>query len=68
MSARTETQIQRLCAEALTVRTKADVERIMPELRAALLEHISLAKDTLGAQAKTLGLLNGLAGEDSPKL
>ena len=67
MPAHTEVRIQQLCTEALAVKAKADVERIIPELRAALLEHITLAKDSLGVQASTIALLNGLASKDSPK-
>jgi len=63
----TEARIQQLCTEALAVKSQTDVDRVIPELRAALEEHISLAKDSLGLQASVIALLNGLASKDSPK-
>jgi hypothetical protein len=62
----TEARIQQLCTEALAVKNQADVDRVIPELRAALEEHISLAKNSLGAQASTIAALNGLADKDTP--
>jgi len=64
----TEVRIQQLCTEVLAAKTQADVERIIPELRAALEEHIRLAKHSLQLQASTIALLNGLTSEDSPRL
>jgi hypothetical protein len=63
----TEERIQRLCTEVLAAKSEAEVDRILPELRAALQEHIRLAKDSLEVQANTIALLNGLAGNDSPQ-
>ena len=57
--AHTEVRIHQLCTEALAAKTQADVDRIVPELRSALEEHIRLAKDSLAIQASTLALLNG---------
>jgi hypothetical protein len=42
----TEVRVQRLCKEILAATTKAEVERILPELRAALEEQIRRAKDS----------------------
>lgn len=66
MPAYTEVRIQQLCTEVLAVKTQVEVDRIVPELRAALEEHIRLAKDSLGAQASTIAFLNGLVHKDSP--
>jgi hypothetical protein len=67
MPAHTEVRVQQLCTEALAAKTQADVDRIIPELRAALEEHVRLAKDSLRLQASTVALLNGLASKNSPK-
>ena len=50
----TESRIQQLCSEAITVKTKEDVERVLGELRSALEEHIRLAKLSLAAQASAI--------------
>jgi hypothetical protein len=63
----TDQRVQRLCKEILAATTKAEVERILPELRAALEEHIRLAKDSLELQAKAIALLDEFASKDSPK-
>ena len=60
-------RLQQLCREVLAAKTSADTERIIPELRAALEEHIRLAKDSLGAQASAIALLDELASRDSQK-
>jgi hypothetical protein len=65
MPLHTETRIEQLSTEALEAKTQADVERIIRELRAALEEHIRLAKDVLGLQARTVALLNESASKDS---
>jgi hypothetical protein len=57
----TESRIQQLCAEAITVETQEDVERVMRELRLALNEHIRLAKDSLTAQASVIALTNSVS-------
>jgi hypothetical protein len=67
MPLHTEACIRRLSAAALLVKTQADVEQILGELRAALEKHIRLAKDSLGAQASAIALLNGLASKDPAK-
>jgi hypothetical protein len=43
----TEERIKRLCGEAVAAKSREDVERVLAELRAALEEHIRLAKDSL---------------------
>jgi len=63
----TAMRLQQLCREVLAAKTSADTERIIPELRAALEEHIRLAKDSLGAQASAIALLDELASRDSQK-
>jgi hypothetical protein len=63
----TDLRVRQLCKEILAATTKAEVERILPELRAALEEHIRLAKDSLGLQAKAIAFLDELASKDSPK-
>lgn len=56
--AHTEAKIHQLCTEALTAKTEADVERIIPELRAALQEHIRLAKASLEGQVSAIAALD----------
>lgn len=63
----TDLRVRRLCKEILAATTKAEVERILPELRSALREHIRLAKDSLELQAKAIALLDELASKDFPK-
>ena len=54
MPVHTEALIQRLIIEALAATSNSEVERIIPELRSALQEHIRLAKESLGAQVVVL--------------
>jgi hypothetical protein len=61
----TENRIKQLCKEATAARSKEDVERVFEQLRAALDEHISLAKNSLGAQASTIPLLEFRSQLDS---
>ena len=49
--AHTEGRINKLVGEALAATTETDVERILPELRSALQEHIRLAKESLETQS-----------------
>jgi hypothetical protein len=58
--AHTDARIQRLCTEALAAKTQADVDRILPELRSALEEHVRLAKESLGTQIATITSLGDL--------
>jgi hypothetical protein len=58
MHAHTQRKIQQLCEEALTAKTEAEVERIIPVLRAALQEHIRLAKTSLQEQLITIAGLD----------
>jgi hypothetical protein len=55
--AHTEARIRQLCIDALAAKTEKDAERIIPELRAVLREHIRLAKDSLGSQLSTITAL-----------
>jgi len=54
----TEARIQQLCSEALAAKTLADVDRILPELRSALEEHIRLAKESLETQVAAITSLD----------
>lgn len=58
MPAHTEALIQQLCTEALAAKTQADVDRILPELRSALEEHVKLAKDSLEAQVSAISAMD----------
>ena len=66
MPAHTEARIQQLCTEALAAQTQSDVERIIPELRAALEEHIRLAKESLEGQLGSMSALNALSSKAAP--
>jgi hypothetical protein len=50
----TEARIRKLMSEALAATSDSEVERILPELRSALQEHIRLAKESLEAQVVAL--------------
>lgn len=52
MPAHTEARLRRLCSELLSSTTDAEIDRILPELRLALEEHVRLAKASLEAQAR----------------
>lgn len=53
----TELKIDELCARARAAKTERDVKRVLGELRAALSEHIGLARQSLEAQISTLSTL-----------
>jgi len=58
--AHAEARIKQLYTEALAAKTLADVDRILPELRSALEEHVRLAKeDEVSNSVWQLGLLPG---------
>ena len=57
MSAQTEATIQQLCTAVLAAKTEAEVERIIPQLRNALQEHVRLAKASLQDQAVAIAAL-----------
>ena len=61
MPAYTEGRIRQLCLKALAAEKPADIERVLTELRAALTEHIRLAKDSLDAQIRTMSFLDAVA-------
>lgn len=61
MPAQTEAKIHQLCTEALAAKTQSDVERVVAELRSALEEHISLAKESLGEQITGLATMDALS-------
>jgi len=56
-----EVRIQALCNEALAAKTPADMDRIVTELRAALDEHILLARTSLEEQLSNFSLLGKVA-------
>jgi hypothetical protein len=58
VSAQTEAKIQQLCTAILAAITEADVERMIPQLRDALQEHVRLAKASLQDQAVAIAVLN----------
>ena len=60
MPAHTEVRIRQLCLEAIAATSKADIDRIIPELREALHEHIGLAKHSLEGQAAALPIIDAL--------
>ena len=57
MSAQTEAKIQQLCTAVLAAKTEAEVERIIPQLRNALQEHVRLAQASLQDQAVAIAAL-----------
>jgi hypothetical protein len=58
VSAQTEAKIQQLCTAILAASTEADVQRMIPQLREALQEHVRLAKASLQDQAVAIAVLN----------
>ena len=54
----TEVKIDELCARAKTAKTEREVKRVGSQLRAALSEHIGLARQSLGAQMSALSTLH----------
>ena len=63
----TEARIQQLCAKALASNTPKDSEQIIQELRAALEEHIALAKESLEVQRGNFPLLDKIARKAAGK-
>jgi hypothetical protein len=63
----TEVRIRNLCTEAIAAKTPDDIERIVTELRAALEEHVRLAKDSLEGQLNNFALLSDVAHKSSWK-
>lgn len=57
MPLHSEARILTLCAEAIAAKDESDVERIIVELRAALTEHIQLAKASLEVQAAAIAAI-----------
>lgn len=68
MTPHTEARIHQLCKEALAACTTEDLDHIILELRSALEEHIRLAKDSLGAQARALSVLESAALKVLPEV
>ena len=54
MPAYTEARIRELVSAALAASSEEDIDKILPELRTALREHIRLAKESLEAQVVVL--------------
>jgi hypothetical protein len=67
MPQHTEARIQQLCAEAIAAKSQSDANRIVRELRAAIQEHIQLAKSSLGSQASAIALFDDVSRKDSPE-
>jgi len=65
MPAHTEARIQQLCSEGLAAKTLADIDRILPELRSALVEHVRLARESLATQVAAITSLD--AASKTPK-
>jgi hypothetical protein len=59
--AHTEARIHQLCSEAIVAQTQSDVDRIVTELRAALEEHVRLAKQSLEGQITSITALDALS-------
>jgi len=57
----TENRIRQLCSTALVVRNSDEVERVVSELRAALGQHIQMARESLENQVATLSVLEAKA-------
>ena len=64
MPAHTEARIHQLCTEAITAKTQSDVERIVPEPRAAIEEHVRLAKETFAGQITSITALDALTHKE----
>jgi hypothetical protein len=58
----TEARIQQLCKQILAAKSDEDIEGVVPELRAALEEHIRLAKDSLRVQRINIAALDAATG------
>jgi hypothetical protein len=54
VSDQTEVRIHELCKEALAAKDQADLDRIIPQLRVALTEHLRETRESLEAQASLL--------------
>ena len=50
----TESRIQQLCQEAVEAKTPQELDRVIPDLRAALEEHTRLAKASLKLQSRSI--------------
>jgi F0F1-type ATP synthase membrane subunit b/b' len=61
MPPHTAARIQQLCSDAICAKTEAEIQRIIPELKAALQEHVRLAKESLQAQASAVSALENVA-------
>ena len=60
MKAETESRVQELCHKLLSLKTDAELESTLAELRGALREHIRLARNSLEEQTTTLFLLEAI--------
>jgi hypothetical protein len=65
MPAYTEGRIRQLCLEVLAAETVTDIDRIITELRAALEEHIRLAKDSLEMQVRTISFMDSVVAHEA---
>jgi hypothetical protein len=58
----TDKRIYDLCASALKAKGE-EIDSILAELRSAIEEHVSLARESLGAQATTIAMRDSAASE-----
>lgn len=58
MSVHTEDRIRQACSKAVAAKTDDEAERVLPELRSALRDHIRLAKVRLEEQASAVVFLD----------
>jgi hypothetical protein len=56
-------RIQQLCKEAVDAKTPTELDRVIPELRAALEEHIRRAKKRLKEQRNSIAVRDAAARE-----
>lgn len=61
MPKRTEKRLRDLCEQAIAAKDQSEVERKTSELRVALGEHISAARESLSSQASIIPVLDSIA-------
>jgi hypothetical protein len=63
MLTETEYRIGQLCKKAIAAEPEDSINHVIPELRAALQEHIRSAKESLEAQASAVSFLDVLTDQ-----
>ena len=61
MPKRTEKRLRDLCEQVITAKDQPEVERKASELRVALEDHISAARESLSTQASVIPVLDSIA-------